>query len=400
VVLLDPESESPRRGSMRTLFAAAAVVLVLLAAGLVWGVGHSRSEAATDVAPPPPAAPAVAPAGPPAILPPAPVAAAPPVIEARVLTGHTQLIEQVEFTPDGSRVVSVSQDGLVIVWDPSAGRAVREIPTGEKPLCCAVTPDGKRVIAGTSSGRLIAWSIETGEEALRFRTDERSKEIRYVVVTRDGKRVVSVGGSRDVMFWDAATGDELRRLPGHGSRLWAVAVSPDGAWIASGGGDWGVKGDRADDFNIRVWNAQTGALAHELAGHSDDVRRLDFSPDSRRLLSAGFDNALRVWEVSSGKLLSTINGPPGYFKTGRFLPDGRRVLGSGGTDNRRLPSGAPRLSDHTIRVWDEAGKELLCLSGHTDGVLGVALSLDGKLLASGSHDRTVRLWPFPLGGAD
>jgi WD40 repeat protein len=95
-------------------------------------------------------------------------------------------------------------------------------------------------------------------------------------------------------------------------------------------------------------------------------------------------------------LKCTIDAPDGFAKDALFSSDGKKIIASGGSDMRPIPPDKVRPTDHTIRVWDIAsGKELRCLRGHTSGVIGLALSPDGKTLASCSHDRTIRLWPVP-----
>jgi hypothetical protein len=104
-----------------------------------------------------------------------------------------------------------------------------------------------------------------------------------------------------------------------------------------------------------------------------------FSPDGRRLATAGNDNTIWIWDATTGEKLLSLQGHTAAVFGVTFSPDGRRLTSAS--------------SDATVRVWDTvAGHELLTLRGHTIAVSGVAFSADGRRIASASPDMTVRVW--------
>jgi WD40 repeat protein len=182
-------------------------------------------------------------------------------------------------------------------------------------------------------------------------------------------------------------------LAGHTDNVWAVAFSPDGHTLASG----------SRDQTVRLWNVTDPAhptpLGQPLTGHTNDVNAVAFSPDGHTLASGSRDHTVRLWNVTDPAhptpLGQPLTGHTDNVNAVAFSPDGH-TLASGSFD-------------HTVRLWnvtDPAHPTPLGqpLTRHTDNVFTVVFSPDGHTLASGGADHTVRLWniadpahPTPLG---
>jgi len=212
-----------------------------------------------------------------------------------------------------------------------------------------------------------------------------------VAFSPDGKYVISggcdkkenwgvrcIGGTARV--WEAQTGREIARMSHEGS-VTTVAFSPDGKYLISGGCDKKDENYRCIGGTARVWEAQTGREIARMS-HEGGVTTVAFSPDGKYVISGGGDGTARVWEAQTGREIARMSHEGGVT-TVAFSPDGKYVI-SGGEDG-------------TARVWEaQTGREIARMI-HEDNVTAVAFSPDGKYVISRSGDGTARVWKAQTG---
>ncbi len=168
-----------------------------------------------------------------------------------------------------------------------------------------------------------------------------------------------------------------RRLAGHTEAVLSVAFSPDGKTLATG----------SDDKTARLWDTATGKqIRAPLTAHTGPVLEVAFSPDGKTLATSSDDKTARLWDTATGKQIhAPLTAHTGSVWSVAFSPDGKTL--------------ATSSDDKTARLWDTAtGKQIHApLTGHTGPMESVAFSPDGKMLATGSDDKTVRLWDTATG---
>jgi WD40 repeat protein/serine/threonine protein kinase len=351
--------------------------------------------------------------------------------EQRTLSGDRAPVLSVSFSRDSRWLASTTGDmstraqGEIKIWDARTGQDVHTLRGHTTLVFHAVfSPDGKRLASAGSDDTVKLWDLQTGQEVLTLR-GHRS-QVDSLDFSPDGTRLISASYDQTVRVWDATplrneTGQEFLTLRDHGSGVRGVAFSPDGRWLASVGNDgkvrlWDPKLRLADGtsppirilenwvgsnqvafshnskflasagrfrpeaLKIKLWDTTTWA---ELSVPSGIGSPVAFSPDDQYLAAckSGADALIEIRNIATGQEISSLRGHDWAIWDVTFDPN---------SIAQRLASAS---ADGTVRIWDVmTAKEVTPLLGHTIDVRCVAFSRDGRFLASGGHDRVVKVW--------
>lgn len=289
------------------------------------------------------------------------------------LTGHTNSIWAVNFSPDGKTLASGSVDKTVKIWNYS-GVLLKTIDAKSSVNWVSFSPDGNIIAAAGDDGKVRLWNLEGKLVAILLHTDIKSQPISTKVYSvnfsPDGKTIVTAGGDGIVKLWNWSGNKAVEKLifKEHSLQVFSAIFSPDGQIIASTG----------EDNTIKIWYPN-GTLLKTLRGHGDKVTQASFSPDGKILASASYDKTVGLWSLNNVQQ-HILNGHQ------------KRVLGVIFSADDKWLASASR--DHTIKVWSRRGVLLQTLKGHEDRVKSVSFSPTAKILASGSYDKTIKLWHF------
>ncbi|MFD9136681.1 trypsin-like peptidase domain-containing protein [Streptomyces bottropensis] len=281
------------------------------------------------------------------------------------LKGHTDQVTSVAYSPDGHTLATGSADKTVRLWDPNTHktRATLKEHT-DQVTSVAYSPDGHTLATTDGYDTRLRHAV-TGKSHTTL-----TYESALVITFSPDSKTFATASDRIVRLWDAATGSPRSTLTGHANVVVALAFSRDSRSLATAG----------RDKTVRLWSADTSETRTTLAKHTDTVASMAFSPDGHILTTASYDDTVRLWDPATGKIRRTLEAHGGDVNAVAFSRDSRTL--------------ATASEDGTVRLWDPAtGKARHTLKGHDGQVWAVAFSRDGRTLAAGSTEgKTARLW--------
>jgi WD40 repeat protein len=334
-------------------------------------------------------------------------AQAPPPLE-----GHAGAVSSVAYSPDGQLLVSGSFDRSIKVWNAATGVELRTL-NGHvgQVMTVAVSPSGRQFASGSRDNTVKLWDLFRPEPLQQL--VGHTQEVNVVLVQAAAPGWSATAGADNLIkLWDA-DGKLLRDLTGHEAAVVRLAAKIDGSLLASGDANGVVRvWNPTDGQTVVVLGADTapitGLAFHPttntmltaaengsvklwtlpaiptqlLAGHTLAVTAVTLSVDAKRIVTGGADASVNIFSGVDGKLVRALEGQAGPVSA-IDLHDASGLIASGGDDG-------------VIRLWNEAdGADRLTLRGHTGAIRDVDINALGDTVVSAGDDGSIRLWRMP-----
>lgn len=209
----------------------------------------------------------------------------PAAMPAKTLAGHTRWVRDLAFSPDGTRLISVSDDRTVRVWNLADGKVLHTL-TGHTDwiTSLAVRADGRYAASAGYDRTIRLWDLDRGAQIKEIST--KGQVVTDLAWSADGLMLVTTGLDRTARVWNPLDGQQIREFAGHTDELHCLAVHPGGQLLATAGAD----------RVVQLWNTTTGEKLKTLDGPLSWVHGLAWSPDGAKLAAIGVEPVLRVWE--------------------------------------------------------------------------------------------------------
>lgn len=290
------------------------------------------------------------------------------LLERLLLKGHRGSVLSSAFNPDGTRIVTASEDTTVLIWDVATHGILARLKGHEKSVNSAVfSPDGTRIITAAEDNTAQIWDALTGAALVPL--IGHKGPVNSAVFSPDGTRIVTAASDNTARIWDASDGRTLLELNGHTNAVNSAAFNSDGKLVITA----------SADETARLWDADTGEELATIVWNEGNVYSAAFSPNSSLIAIALSDTTVRLWQTASGQEVMRLIGHTGDVHSAIFSPNGRCI--------------ASASADGTARLWDiKTGKKLATLVGHAGELFSAGFDYDGRHVVTASADRTARVW--------
>ena len=342
--------------------------------------------------------------------------------------GHTEMITFTEFSPDARKILTVSRDNIIKVWDSETGALLLDLKGHFSTISSAqFSPDGKKILSASYDRTAKVWDAETGQIQLDLKLHKEG--VTSAEYNSDGTRIVTASLDKSAIIWNSTSGLPIQWLnaPSRNDTLkwniWEKApfahFSPNNLMVVT----------NLNDSTVKVWQPETGQLILNIPFPRRFIKTASFAPNSQSILivhqGQDFKTGMtEVWNIQNKSASLVLNSP--WVGLSKFTHDGKKVISSSSskveildifsgdtktltlgkgnyfTSRFEISSDSKTIMTYTLdnlaRLWDiNSGRLKHILKGHTNTVNCGAFSYNDKYVATGSADHTVKIWNTNFG---
>ena len=253
------------------------------------------------------------------------------------LKGHDSWIRMSDFSADGKKLVTASDDGTAIIWDLKTGSIDQELKGhGQRVESAYFSSLGDQIVTSSGDSTAIIWDVETGNEIIRLRG--HTDWLRDAVFSYNGKMIASCGLDGSIRIWEATSGKVIRTLKGHKNWVRSVRFDQFGKRLLSA----------SDDHSAILWDVSSGQIIQKFNGHTDWLRFARFHPDNQSIITGSNDRTIRVWNINDGVCRQILREHNSVIEWADFSADNQFMFTGSG--------------DGSIIIWDALTYDVLLKS--------------------------------------
>lgn len=288
--------------------------------------------------------------------------------ESRQINGHHGGVRAMLITPDGSKLITGAEDALIHIWNAENGDLIKTIKGHQSEInAFAITETGQYLFCGSDDKVTRVWDLSNAKEQMTFVLGA----VYGIKITPDNSTVVfntgnPYGGRPSFYVWK---GEKCRRVGKHRGIVLCMQFTPDSRYMISG----------ANDKTVKMWDIQTGKNKFVFKGHRESVTALAISDDGKELVSADACGEIKIWNLEDGNEICSMRSRRDAIREIVFVKDRKWIITSS--------------DDGRVLMWNmELGLLMAILYSHQEPIADMAISKDKKRIATVAKDGELKLW--------